>query len=113
MPQLTHQRCFHHAGREAVARCLECQRFFCRECVTEHDERLICAACLKKLASAPATRKWRLAGILHGTQFVAGIMVAWVFFFLMGRLLLSIPTSFHEGSLWKKFYLPQRLAEEE
>ena len=43
--------------REAVARCPECTQFFCRECITEHDDRVLCSACLKKLARVPLTRR--------------------------------------------------------
>src|SRR5438132_254763 len=59
MEILARQRCLNHLNREAVARCPECKRFFCRECVTEHEDRLICAACLKKLAKATARRRVR------------------------------------------------------
>jgi hypothetical protein len=27
--------------------------------------------------------------------------VAWVFFFYFGQILLSMPTSFHEGTVWQ------------
>ena len=47
MTALAHQRCFNHALREAAARCPGCGNFFCRECVTEHDDRVLCAACLE------------------------------------------------------------------
>jgi hypothetical protein len=30
-----------------------------------------------------------------------GVMVVWFFFYLIGEGLLSLPTSFHEGTLWK------------
>jgi hypothetical protein len=46
MTAVAHQRCLHHHEREAVARCPECGHYFCRECITEHDERVICASCL-------------------------------------------------------------------
>ncbi len=61
MTELWTQRCQFHALREAVARCPECQRYFCRECVTEHDERLLCASCLRKLLerSSPDKRRGR------------------------------------------------------
>ena len=32
MNDLLYQRCFNHVLREAVARCPECLRYFCREC---------------------------------------------------------------------------------
>ena len=44
MEDLVHQRCFNHMLREAVACCPECRRYFCRECVTEHEDKVLCAA---------------------------------------------------------------------
>ena len=59
------QRCLHHGEREAIARCPECGSFFCRECITEHDERVLCASCLAKI-TRPA-----IAGIVGGTLQIA------------------------------------------
>ena len=101
MPALIHQRCFNHANREAVARCLECGQFFCRECVTEHDDRVICSACLKKLTRVPLLKRPAFAGALHAGQCVFGIFIAWFFFYLVGTALLALPTSFHEATLWQ------------
>ena len=100
MSSLIHERCFNHVSREAVARCPECGGYYCRECVTEHDERVVCASCLKKLVrrSAAAAGWWRgLAGI---AQFAVGLLICWVFFYQLGRVLLALPSSFHEGTLW-------------
>jgi hypothetical protein len=97
---LSRQRCHHHPGREAVARCPECRQFFCRECIAEHDDRVLCAACLKRLAQQAGPRRRRLAGAWRAVQLVAGVLAVWVFFYLAGRLLLAIPASFHEGTLW-------------
>lgn len=96
--QLVLARCFNHAGREAVARCPRCSRYFCRECVTEHDDQLICAACLAQPA-ADGPGHW-LAG---GYSLIAGAMglaIAWGCFYFVGRLLLRLPSSFHEGTIW-------------
>jgi hypothetical protein len=101
MPSLTHQRCLNHAEREAVARCPECTRFFCRECITEHDDRVLCAACLKKLARAPLTRRPALAGLLRLVQCAVAILIVWFFFFVIGEKLASAPDNFHENSLWR------------
>src|SRR4051794_34634535 len=100
MAALTHQRCFNHAQREAVARCPECHQFFCRECVTEHDDRVICSACLKKLAKGSATRLPIVARLVRTAPLALGILLAWFFFFLIGESLLRLPTTFHEGTLW-------------
>ena len=100
-PGVALQRCFNHDLREAAARCPECRRFFCRECVAEHDDRVICASCLKKLA-APALAKGRaFSAFMRSIQVVVGIVVAWFFFFIVGEALLRIPASFHDTSVWQ------------
>jgi hypothetical protein len=100
---LSHQRCFNHGMREAVARCPECHRCFCRECITEHDDRVICASCLKKLALAPFTRRSGFLGVVRAVQVLAGVVIAWFFFYAMGYSLLRLPSSFHDGTLWKGY----------
>ncbi|TAL02205.1 MAG: rhomboid family protein [Verrucomicrobia bacterium] len=101
MQTVLHQRCFNHAHREAVARCPECQRFFCRECVTEHEDVVICAACLAKHARVPLFRRPAFARIKRTLQFACGFFFLWFFFYLIGAALLALPTSFHEGTLWQ------------
>jgi hypothetical protein len=101
MLHLAHQRCFNHGDREAVARCLGCGQFFCRECVTEHDDRVVCAACLRKLAKTPARRRRAIAFLLGPAQCAAGILMAWFFFFLVGEYLQSRPNSTHKNAIWK------------
>jgi hypothetical protein len=107
MDNLATQRCFNHALREAVARCPSCGQFFCRECITEHDDRVICAACLGKLASAQSPRRRALAGFLHAVECALGIVLVWFFFYLIGEGLLKLPTSFHEGELWKASWMDE------
>jgi hypothetical protein len=97
---LLHQRCFNHAMREAAARCPECGRFFCRECITEHDDRVVCSACLKKLVRTPLTKRPAFVKVLRLAQCAAALVLAWFFFFIIGESLLRIPTSVHEGTLW-------------
>ena len=107
MPTFIQQRCFNHAEREAVARCPECGQCFCRECVTEHDDRVICAACLKKLARPHLTRRPFFLRTLRLGQCAFGILIAWFFFFVIGEVLLNIPASFHEGTLWQVHWIDQ------
>lgn len=101
MISLAHQRCFNHATREAVARCPECKQFFCRECITEHDDRVVCTACLKKLTSRSLAKRFAFGRLLVIAQCSFGILIAWYFFFLIGQSLLKLPNSFHEGTLWQ------------
>jgi uncharacterized paraquat-inducible protein A len=101
MDSLAYQRCFNHAAREAVARCPECKQFFCRECITEHDDRVVCAACLKKLTRQPQKSRFAFRPLLWTGQCLLSILIAWYFFFLIGESLLKSPDSFHKGTLWK------------
>ena len=101
MQNLSQQRCFNHGGREAVARCPECRRFYCRECVTEHDGRLICAGCLKKLAAVPVLQKKFVLATARASVCICGFFIAWFFFYLISEMLLSMPSSFHEGTVWQ------------
>lgn len=102
---LAHQRCFNHVLREAVARCPQCGNYFCRECITEHDDRVICAACLGKLARTPLFKRPAFAGLLRLAECVLGIFLAWFFFYLIGEGLISLPSSFHEQTLWQANWL--------
>ncbi len=105
MQSLAAQRCFNHAEREAAARCPECGRCFCRECVAEHDDRMICAACLRKLVRRSSTPRRFLAGLTRVLQCALGILTVWFFFYLVGESLLALPSSFHEGTLWRVNWL--------
>ena len=99
MNVLSRQRCANHIGREAVARCPSCARFFCRECVTEHEERLLCASCLGKLTAQEKPARYSGAG--NVVLLFCAFFCAWLFFYWMGELLLLLPASFHEGTFWK------------
>ncbi len=99
MSTFSSKRCFNHAGREAAARCTVCAKYYCRECIAEHDGRMICARCLKTV-EAPR-RKSRFLLVMSRTfQLLAGVLVLWLVFFLLGRALLTLPSSFHEGTIW-------------
>jgi len=102
MQNLTQQRCYHHLRREAVVRCPQCRRYFCRECVTEHDDRMLCSGCLAQLTGGQAQRSGRW---FHGlgllVQGVLGFTLLWYAFYLVGLMLLAIPDSFHEGTIWQ------------
>lgn len=96
-------QCTLHPQREAAARCSSCAGFFCRECVTEHDLRMLCARCLRETASSKEpTKKHRslLAPPAVFLQLGLGAALLWFSFYLLGRLLLAVPANFHEGTLW-------------
>ena len=41
-----------------------------------------------------------MAWISGTVQVVAGLLVAWLFFFWFGLALLSMESSFHDGTVW-------------
>jgi len=102
--------CDLHRERPAAARCPGCLRYFCDECITEHDGRLSCAQCLESTRSATESelsekvrdqasgRRW-LAVV---TQALVGLALCWVIYYALGRILMAIPADFHDGTLWQE-----------
>ncbi len=95
-PALTRVRCFNHAEREAAVRCPACRRFFCRECISEYEQRFLCAACLDACvrdgaAARRFTNPLRVLGRL-----LTGIVILWLSFYVIGRALLAVPSAFHD-----------------
>ena len=95
MPQFSQQRCFVHPSREAVSLCLECRRAFCRECVVDHDGRLICAACLARLRAPVARGNRFLRQSLSAAATALAILLCWILFYMFGRLLLLAEPAHH------------------
>jgi hypothetical protein len=86
------QRCLNHPAREAVARCTVCARYYCRECVVETDDRLVCASCLAALRKAKAQLPGGSATLQLGIAALAGFVIAWIVFYTVGLALLMIPS---------------------
>ena len=99
---ITHKRCFFHQEREAVARCPECLRFYCRECITEHDDRVICASCLKNQVKQSLLERYHFGWFYPVIRSASGIALLWIIFYFVGQLLLMLPVSFHDGTIWLK-----------
>ncbi len=98
---LTHQRCLNHAQREAAARCPECGHFYCRECVAEHEGRVVCANCLMTLSGASSRKRTGRAWFALAIPCVAAFIFIWMSFFGLGQALLVLPDSFHSGEFWQ------------
>jgi len=96
------QRCLFHPSREAVARCPGCGRFFCRECISEHDDVVLCATCLSRAARVGQRRRSIFGQLSRALLALLGLFVAWYFFDLMGRGLMKLPASVHEGTIWQE-----------
>lgn len=94
-------RCFNHAQREAAARCPECGRCFCRECVSEHRNRLLCASCIaEETAQAQPGPKRNFGSLRMVFRMMLGVLVLWVSFFVIGKALLAVPSVFHEHKMF-------------
>lgn len=96
MIALASRRCHLHRGREAAARCPPCGRFFCRECVTEHDGRLLCAACLERAGEDGGARRGPMETILAAGELALGTFLIWALFYRLGRLLMTIPAAYFD-----------------
>ena len=98
---LAAQRCLRHPLREAVARCPQCAHSFCRECITEHEDRVLCADCLAKALRRTEEKQSFLSHVGGLTLGIIGIATAWLFFYCLGELLARAPASFHDGTVWE------------
>src|SRR5579872_7296852 len=83
------QRCWNHPEREASCRCPHCVRSFCRECVTEHEAQLLCASCLEAVAKERPTTRRALRRFLPAAMALAGLMLAWFFYYGVGQAFLQ------------------------
>ena len=87
---LTRQRCWTHGGREAVSRCPQCRRYYCRECVTEHNGKMLCMQCLAAETAAETTRagtRW----LLWAAAALVGLGAAFLHFYSTGYVLQQLP----------------------
>jgi len=95
MSALIDERCWNHAAREAVVRCPSCRRYFCRECVTEHGGRMICAICIAGEArAADESSGWHAA--LWPALAAAGFLLTWLIFYYAGMMLARLPSDFFQ-----------------
>lgn len=104
MSSFATRKCVRHTEREAVARCPSCGGDFCRECIVEHDGRVLCANCLAKTLTASDAAKapvaWsRRSGDAAVT--LACVLLLWIAFYGFGQFLKAIPPRVHEGTVWR------------
>ena len=83
-PVQLNQRCWNHEAREAACRCPACGRSYCRECVSEHDGRLLCAACLSALTVRRVEETGGLRRLAPPAMIAAGILLAWLIYWAAG-----------------------------
>ena len=97
-----------------MARCPSCGGFFCRECILEHEGRVLCSDCLAKevargLKPVSARRRGLPKWFGSAAGSLAGFLALWIFLYLGGMLLLRIPPEMHEGSVWQNVIKGPRL----
>ncbi len=100
MSDLARQQCFNHSGREAIVRCPSCQRDYCRECVSEYDDRYLCSACLRLQAAreTPTPRRMRMpVGAFLG---LLGLLSAWTVYYGATEFLTIRNGSDHAYRVW-------------
>jgi hypothetical protein len=49
----------------------------------------------------PLLQQRGFARVIHCGECVLGLLAAWFFFYLIGEILLALPSSFHEAALWQ------------
>ncbi|MBX3736522.1 MAG: hypothetical protein KF715_07535 [Candidatus Didemnitutus sp.] len=105
MSSFATRKCVRHVEREAVARCPSCGGDFCRECIVEHNGRVLCATCLaKSVAGAGAAQDatpWRRKGG-DAAVTAACVLLLWIAFYGFGQFLKALPPDLHEGTVWRK-----------
>lgn len=92
------QRCWNHEAREAVCRCPECGRSFCRECVSEHQARLLCALCLSKAAHTSAVKVSLKRRMAPAAMVLVGLLLAWTVLFSAGESLIILAERAEQNS---------------
>jgi uncharacterized paraquat-inducible protein A len=94
------QRCWNHEGREAVCLCPVCSRSFCRECVSEHESRLLCARCLQTLSEAAKPRTRAMPRVTLAALALFGFLFTWIVFFSLGEAVMTLSAR-SEQTLWQ------------
>ena len=95
---LSQQRCYHHAAREAAARCPQCGRFFCRECVAEYGRRFLCAECLAALTASGGRSRGSWGVPRAMLKLCVALLVLWGCFYATGLALMQTPSFFHDAT---------------
>jgi hypothetical protein len=61
---------------------------------------MTCSECLKKITDEKGRKRYRLLFPVRGLQTAAGLTLLWAIMYYIGRLLILLPSSFHEGTFW-------------
>ena len=100
--KLSRQQCVLHPDRGAVARCPVCKRYYCHECITEHDGQVLCRHCLLQQvddADNETTFMDRHGALVQLVSrpllALGGLLLLWLIFTLIGSMLMRFPNNFY------------------
>jgi len=88
---LRHARCLFHPLREAAARCPHCGGTFCRECVTDEDDKLACPPCLRRITRPPAPKPSMARGFQQTLAGLVALACLMGLFFALLRWRVNTP----------------------
>ena len=63
---------------------------------------MICAECLAKTRARPASSRSVWGGLSSAMAWVMGFGLGFLFFYSVGRVLLTVPAAYHDGTIWRK-----------
>lgn len=76
---------------------MSCREYFCRECVVEHENKMTCTHCLALLSDKQSKQQFScIRQAMHACLAVASFALCYLFFYLLGRGLVSIAHAFNE-----------------
>lgn len=102
-PAILHRDCQNHRGREAAAFCADCRKPFCRECVIEHEDQVLCALCVSSRAPDKPAKKFSVLQAFIPLASLISFFLLWLLFYGLAYLLILIPATFHDGLFWNRF----------
>ena len=76
--------------------CPGCTRFYCRECVSEHEGRYLCTTCLKNATGDTSTVQKARTFIRPLLKLSFAMLLLFAFFSILGDGLSKLPTLFFE-----------------
>jgi hypothetical protein len=68
--------------------------------VTEQTGRVLCSQCLARASGKRIQRRKILGAVGSGGLLIVSVASAVLFFALLGRVLLELPSELHEGTIW-------------
>jgi len=91
-----------HTERDAAAKCRSCGGYFCRECITEYDAELYCAACLQRTTQLKTKSVAKTRGRWFSPLITClAILFVWAIFFLLGTWVAQLPPPTQRHSPWQ------------